>query len=73
MAAVIRYLSDDNHAADSPLFNSLGTGPQSATMSLLWGAAFDTSVWSVSILYFCIYSMIIVCVPECVCMCAQLL
>ena len=73
MAAVIRYLSADNHAADTPPFNSLETGRQGATVNLLRGAVFDTSVWSVPILHFCIYSMITVYVPECVCMCAKVL
>lgn len=66
MAAVIRYLSADNHAADSPPFNSLETGLQSAIVSLLRGAVFEMSIWSVSTVY---TACLLVYVSECVCVC----
>lgn len=34
MAAVIRYLSADNHMADTPPLNSPETGPHRAAVSL---------------------------------------
>lgn len=44
MAAVIRYLSADNHIADTPPFNSPETGLHRATMSLFHGLVFEMSV-----------------------------
>lgn len=60
MAAVIRYLSADNHAPDTPPFNGPETSRYSATMSLLHGPIFETRVCQESVLHFCIYSKIAV-------------
>ena len=40
MAAVIRYLSADNHTADTPPFNSSETGRCRATASLFHGPVY---------------------------------
>lgn len=43
MAAVIRYLSADNHMADTPPLNSPETGPHRAAVSLFRGLVFEMS------------------------------
>lgn len=43
MAAVIRYLSADNHTADTPSFSGLESGRHIAIMSLFHRAPFKTS------------------------------
>lgn len=62
MAAVIRYLSADNHTADTPPFNSPETGRCRATTSLFQGPVLFKQVSSIR---FCINSMISVYVLEC--------
>lgn len=59
MAAVIRYLSADNHIADTPPFNDPETGPRRATVRL-----FERSSVSAPALHFCIYRIITGFVPE---------
>lgn len=44
MAAVIRYLSADNHTADTPPFNSPETGHHNAIVSLLHRPVFERNV-----------------------------
>lgn len=44
MAAVIRYLSADNHTADTLPFSSPEAGRHCVTMSVLHGPVFETSV-----------------------------
>lgn len=66
MAAVIRYLSADNHPADTLSFSSPETGRHIAIMSLFHAVTVvfemnDSTIFT--ILYMC--SMITVYVPEC--------
>ncbi len=65
MAAVIRYLSADNHSADTP-FNSPETGRHSATMSLYP----RTCLLNDGPFYISVY---ILCVCAWVCMCVEVL
>ena len=73
MAAVIRYLSADNHTADTPPLNSIETGRQSVIMSLLRGAELKRVSGQCPFYISVICSMITVYVPECVSMCAHVL
>lgn len=65
MAAVIRYLSADNHTADTPPFNCPETGRRGPIISLFHGPVFETGV-SVSFTFLNIQYDVCVCAGVCV-------